>query len=58
MNYYQEKRQLKRFCGINAQHQNAEAERSIQKIMCMARIFLILILFHWIVSGFDDLLMW
>jgi len=50
--------QTQSFSGVGAKHQNAEAERAIQTIMSMARMFMIHSGLHWIGDGSDDLSLW
>ena len=44
---------MQSFSGVGAQHQNAEAERSIQTVMYMARSFMIHAALHWGEDGAD-----
>ena len=46
------------FSGVGAQHQNAEAERAVQPIMYMARLFMIHAALHWGKDGLDDISLW
>ena len=50
--------QMQSFSGVGAQHQNAEAERSIQTVMYMARSFMIHVALHWGEDQSDDLTLW
>jgi len=47
-----------RKAGVDAQHQNARAERAIQTIMYMARTFMVHASLHWTDRGSDDLSLW
>ena len=49
---------MQSFSGVGAQHQNAEAERSIQTVMYMARSFMIHVALHWGEDQSDDLSLW
>ena len=53
-----DKKQSQSFSGVGAQHQNANAERTIQTIMYMACTFLIHVSLHWSDHGVDDLFLW
>ena len=55
---YSIKVKSKNFCGICAQHKHAQAERAIQKIMHMARTFMIHVLLHRDKRGVDGILLW
>ena len=46
------------FSGVGDQHQNTRAERAIQTIMYMYRIFMIHLALHWTEHGIDDLSLW
>ncbi len=37
---------MQSFSGVGAQHQNAEAERSIQMVMYMAGLFMVHVALH------------
>ena len=50
--------QSQRFSGVGAQHQNSEAERSIQTVACMARYFIIHAALNWGQHGANDLKLW
>jgi hypothetical protein len=54
----EEKQQSQSFSGIGAQHQNACAERAIETIMYMVRIFMVHVSLHWTERGSDDLSLW
>ena len=49
-----EKGQLKSFCGVGAQHQNAQAEHNIQAIIYIDRTFINNVMLNWSESGVDD----
>ena len=53
-----EEGQSQTFSGVGAQHQNAEAERSIQTVVYMARTFMIHCALHWGEHGSDNLALW
>jgi hypothetical protein len=53
-----EDQQSQSFSGVGAQHQKAEAERSIQMVMYMACLFMIHVALHWGEDQSDDLLLW
>jgi hypothetical protein len=53
-----EKGQSQSFSGVGAQHQNARAERAIQRIMFMACSFMVHASLHWTDRGSDDILLW
>ena len=50
--------QTQSFSGVNAQFQNAEAERAIQTIVYMARYYMIHAALHWGCEEGDDLDLW
>ena len=50
--------QMQSYSGVGAQHQNGEAERSIQIVMSMAREFMIHAAISWGEDGSDDLSVW
>ena len=49
---------MQSFSGVGAQHQNAEAERSIQTVMYVARSFMVHVALHWGEDQSDDLSLW
>ena len=44
--------------GVGAQHQNAQADSVIQKMLYMACTFIVNILFNWSERGVDDIFLW
>ena len=50
--------QTQSFSGVGAQHQNSEAERSIQTVVYMARSFMIHAALNWGMNGSNDLKLW
>ena len=50
--------QTQSFSGVGAQHQNSEAERSIQAVVHMARSFMIHAALNWEMNGSNDLKLW
>ena len=53
-----EEKQTQTFGGVGAQHQNAEAERAVQPIMYMARLFMVHSALNWGEDGSDDITLW
>ena len=51
-------RQSQSFSGVDAQFQNAEAERAIQTIIYMARYYMIHAAVNWGCDGTDDMELW
>ena len=50
--------QTQSFSGVGAQHQNSEAERSIQTVVCMARSFMTHAALIWGQHGATDTKLW
>ena len=57
-NSCKEEGQSQTFSGVDAQHQNAEAERSIQTVVYMAQTVVIHCALHWGEHGSDNLALW
>ncbi len=55
---FKEDQQSQSFSGVGAQHQKAEAERSIRMVLYMACSFMIHVALHWGEDQSDDLLLW
>ena len=53
-----QEKQTQSFSGVNAQFQNAEAERAIKTIVYMARYYMIHAALHWVCKESDDMNLW
>jgi len=53
-----EEHQTQSFSGVGAKHQNAEAERAIQTVMYMARLFMLHGALNWGEDGSDNISLW
>lgn len=52
------KSQTQSFSGVNAQHQNAKAERAIGIVMNMARTFMVNVSLNWAGNGVNNVNLW